>query len=68
MFGTQRLFSTDRGATTSWLAGVTSAALLVASIALPVAATDADPSAPPEDQVSETLVAEDTAAAEEGGG
>ncbi len=65
MFGTQRLFSTDRGATTSWLAGVTSAALLVASIALPVAATDADPSAPPEDQVSETLVAEDTAAAEE---
>ena len=48
MFGSKRsLFSAERGSTTSWLAGITSVALLIGTVALPAVATEGDPAAPP---------------------
>ena len=46
MFGSTRgIFSAERGSTTSWLAGITSVALLIGTVALPAVATEGDPSA-----------------------
>ena len=43
MFNSKRkLFSSERGAATSWLAGITSAALILAAVALPATATEGD--------------------------
>ena len=48
MFGSKRgFFSAERGSTTSWLAGITSVALLIGTVALPAVATEGDPSAEP---------------------
>ena len=38
----RKLFSSERGAATSWLAGITSAALILAAVALPATATEGD--------------------------
>ena len=63
MFTSKRkLFSSERGAATSWLAGITSAALLIGAVALPAVAdetataTEGDVSTAPESQTSETIL------------
>ncbi len=62
MFGSKRsLFGAERGSTTSWLAGVTSVALLLATVALPaVAAAEEQPS-----DATNLVVAEGSAVIEE---
>ena len=65
MFTSKRgLFSAEHGATTSWLAGITSAALLVASIALPAVALD-EGATPEPTAAAEEVVAADAVTVEE---
>ncbi len=60
MFGSKRsLFSAERGSTTSWLAGITSVALLIGTVALPAVATE-DPTAPVDETMSQSLEAQET--------